>query len=245
MRHYVLTRSAFGASVSLDENRFRLELLRRITVPSMAAQTNRDLTWLVFMADDDPLASERRAAFESAGLPFVIGSARKMTVRGALDRPYGPWKDYMEWDGVTLSTRLDDDDAFAPWAMAAVRAVAERDAERTSPVVWSLMDGWRIAGRLAERVHWPIPMFCTLQAPQGTRSCIMDSNHLGARKLGPLKQTIDRPAWLWVRHGLTRSSYIGSKTLGGWRASAAPITDELRAAFPVDWALIESLKGPR
>ena len=242
MRHYILTRSAFGASVTIKENRHRLELLRRITVPSLAAQTNRDLTWIVLVAPDDPLADERRAALEAAGIPLIVGSAAGMTVRGHRDKPYGPWKQYIRWGEVTLTTRMDDDDALAPWAMAAVRDSAGR-ANQKRRSVWSLMDGWRIAGPMAERVHWPIPMFCTLQAPARDQATIMDTNHLGARRLGTVRRIPSEPAWLWIRHSMTRSSYLGSWALEGWRKTAVPVDDALRAAFPVDWPLIESL-GP-
>lgn len=242
MRHYILTRSAFGSEVSLEENRHRLELLRRVTAPSLAAQLNRDLTWIVLMAPDDPMADDRRAAFESAGLPLVFGSAAGMTVRGQRDKPYGPWARYIARDGITLTTRMDDDDALAPWAMALVRETAEKANSRRR-TVWSLMDGWRIAGSMAERAHWPIPMFCTLQAPAGDRTTIMDANHLGAKRLGVFRTIASDPAWLWVRHGMTRSSHLGEWTLAEWREKAVPISPEIRAAFPVDWDLIESMEA--
>ena len=241
MKQYLLTRSAFGAAVPVHENRHRLELLRRITVPSLAAQTNRDITWIVLTADDDPLADARRAALVSAGLHLIIGSAAGMTLRGGSDKPWGPWADHSAWGDLTLTTRLDDDDAIAPWLLAEVRDAAGRANPRRR-AVWSPMDGWRIAGRMAERVHWPIPMFCTLQAPAGDRGTIFDINHLGAAKLGPVRDLHLPPAWLWIRHRNTRSSFGGTQ-LAGWRKKPVPIGDTLRAAFPVDWPFIESLEG--
>ena len=242
MRHYILTRSAFGETVDLAENRLRLELLRRVTAPSLAAQTNRNVTWIVLTAPDDPLADERRAILESAGLPLMVGSAAGMILRGHPDKPYGPWAKYVEWGQVTLTTRLDDDDALAPWVLAAIRAAAEKVNARKR-VVWNLPDGWRVAGPMAERAHWSIPMFSTLQAPAGDKTTIMAVNHLGARRLGRLRPVTQEPAWLWIRHAFTRSSYLGSWAPKNWRREAKPITPELRAAFPVDWEFVESLKA--
>jgi hypothetical protein len=239
MRHYVLTRSAFGRDVALAENRHRLELLRRVTVPSMRAQTNRDVLWVVLLADDDPLCAERRDAFLEADLPILFGSARGMIVRGQKDRPTGPWARYLRFDQVTLTMRMDDDDAIAPFVLEMVRG----RAEATDPmrrVVWTLSDGWRIAGAWAERAHWPIPMFSTLQVPPRVRRTIFDTNHLGAARLAPLSPIESEPAWLWVRHASTRSSHLGPWTHAEWREHAVPINDAIRAGFPIDWPFIES-----
>lgn len=240
MRHYVLTRSAFGPAVPIAENRRRLELLRRVTVPSMAAQTNHDVLWVVLLDNDDPLGGERRAAFEVAGLPLVFGSAHGMIVRGQKDKPYGPWAQYVRTDQVLLTMRMDDDDAIAPFVLAMVREHAE-SVDPGSRFVWTLPDGWRVAGSMAERAHWPIPMFSTLQVPAGARRTIFDANHLGARKLAPLRPIPSEPAWLWVRHQHTRSSHLGQWTFAEWRKQAVPIDDAIRSGFPVDWPYIESM----
>jgi len=96
MRHYVLTRSSFAPEVGLDEIRFRLELLRRICVPALRAQTSRHWGWIVLVDPRDPMLKERTAILESANAPWLwIRSSEGMTVRGGPDAPRGPWARYI------------------------------------------------------------------------------------------------------------------------------------------------------
>ena len=240
MRHYILTRSAYSPTMRLRDNQRRVDFLRGITAASLRAQTTRDLTWLVLIDPADPLLAERRAAVESAGLPCIIESAGKMEREGIHDRPWGPWSEYITWDGVTLTTRLDDDDALAPYALARVQRAAA--AVPTESVVWTLPVGYRIVGRHAFHIRWPLAQFGTLQAPSGRRATIFDVSHQLAGNLAPLQAATNDPAWLWVRHRHTRSRLnVGRQTMlnGRTEGRAKSVTPELRAIFPVDWPLIE------
>lgn len=240
MRHYILTRSAYGPGTRLRDNQRRLELLRGVTAASLRAQATRDLTWLVLIDPADPLLAERRAAIESAGLPTIIEPAGKMERAGIHDRPYGPWSEHITWDGMTLTTRLDDDDALAPHALARVQRAAA--AVPSESVVWTLPSGYRIVGRRAFHIRWPLAQFGTLQAPSGRRATIFDVSHQLAGDLAPLRPATNDPAWLWVRHRLTRSRLnVGRQTMLNGRTEARPVlvTPGLRALFPVDWKLIE------
>jgi hypothetical protein len=240
MRHYILTRSAYGPDVSVRTNRERLALLAGVTAPSLRAQTNRDVTWLVLIDPADPLLGPRLAAIAAAGLPYIAAPAEGMTRAGIHDRPYGPWAKHIDWDGGTLTTRLDDDDALAPFAMERVRAAAEGHEGRA---MWTLPTGFRIVGRMSYRIHWSLSQFVTLQTPAGDRATVCDVNHMAFATLAPLLPATEDPAWLWVRHRLTRSRveisrqrrHIAGRTEGG----PVRITPALRSAFPVDWALIE------
>lgn len=245
MRHYILTRSAFAPSVAPEENRRRLALLAGVTVPSLRAQTNRDLTWIVLIDPTDPNLDERVAAIESAGLPTLIRPAGRMELRKGPDRPQSAaWGEAIAWRrGPVLTTRLDDDDAFVPEALAWVRAAAE-GVGRMRQVVLTFPSGWRLAGQLVERVTYKVPMFSSLLTQR--RSTINDVCHLAAARLGRMAAVTNEPAWLWVRHDMTRShpNMRRSPNTSGHRLG--PVTDELRARFPIDWPLVESLpqRGP-
>jgi len=240
VRHYVLTRSAYSPTMRLRDNQRRLELLRGITAASLRAQNTRALTWLVLVDPADPLLAERRAVIESAGLPCIIETAGKMERVGIHDRPYGPWAEHITWDGVTLTTRLDDDDALAPYALSRVQRAAA--AVPSESVVWTLPNGYRIVGRRAYQIRWPLAQFGTLQAPSGRRATIFDVSHQLAGDLAPLRAATNDPAWLWVRHRHTRSRPdVGRQTKLNGRAEDRPvmITDQIRSVFPVDWKMIE------
>jgi len=239
VRHYILTRSAYGPATRLRDNQRRIDFLRNVTAASLRAQTTRNLVWLVLIDPADPLLAQRREAIESAGLPCIIAPAGKMERTGIHDRPWGPWAEHIEWGDTTLTTRLDDDDAIAPFAMARVQRAAAAQGE---PVVWTLPVGYRIVGPRAFRIDWPLAQFGTLQAPPGQRRTIFDKSHQLAGELAPLRPATRDPAWLWVRHKLTRSRLnVGRQTMlnGRSEGNAKRITPELRAEFPVDWALIE------
>jgi len=240
VRHYVLTRAAYGPAVPRRTNYQRLALTAGITAPSLRAQTTRDLTWLVLIDPADPLLKHRRAAFALSGLPVIFAPAEELERTGIHDRPYGPWSKHIEWGDTTLTTRLDDDDAFAPWAMERVQHAAT-EGER---VVWTLPSGYRVVGHVAYELHWPLAQFVTLQAPAGDQTTVYEVNHAAFETLGPLRSATEDPAWLWVRHRMTRSRIdVGPQTKrkGRTEGRARLITPQLRAAFPVDWRLIERL----
>ena len=246
MRFYVLTRSSYAPELELEENRHRLLLLEGITAPCMAAQTDRDITWLVMVNLADPLLEQRRAAIESSGLPTICASSEDMVVRGWADDPWGPWAQHIERDGPTLTFRLDDDDGLTPTALASVRAFAndwqarQRGMQRT---VITLPVGYRVWQNMSERVWLRRPMSSALYAPPGDSATICDVSHLAIDKLALIREATQAPSWIWVRHSMTRSRYLGSMRNKGRPERPRPLTDALRAAFPVDWKLIEGLRA--
>lgn len=240
MRHYILTRSAYARTVPIEVNRRRLELLANVTAASLRAQTCRDVTWLVMVDPADPLLRDRKAAIGSAGLPVIFAPPGRLERASVHDRPYSNWRHFIRWGDETLTTRLDDDDALAPWAMERVHDCAARGRRRA--VVWTFPDGWRIAGSEAWRITWPWAQFGTLHSPKHRFQTIYDVNHVGVARLAPLEPVSDEPAWLWVRHALTRSHInVGAQTQKEGRTETGPypIDRTLRAAFPVDWRVIE------
>jgi hypothetical protein len=130
-----MTRSAYGPAWDKEANRRRLEVTRAVTVPSMAAQSSRDWTWIVLLDRNDPLKAERRAVYEAAGVPvrfLTIASKTTDRAEAAVEGYRASWDRHIgKRDQVVAMTRLDDDDALAPWAIERIAHYAARVRRRT------------------------------------------------------------------------------------------------------------------
>lgn len=239
MRHFVLTRSAYGPDWTIEANRRRLEITRGITARLMAAQTWREWTWVVLFDERDPLLAERMAVFRDAAPAFVPvlwtpqnpaaapwdknGSQNNIRQKIAATAYRAAWPTG-DRSTVTVQTRLDDDDGLSPGTLAAVaRAVRPRRMILMHPMgvrVW--------AGRYSMVKHRSNAMH-TLVTPPGDKLTVYDYGHTLARRVAPI-QTVDMtPAWLWVRH---------QDTISGWKKADRPITPDLDRLFPIDWSLV-------
>ncbi len=244
MRHYLLTRSAYGPDVPLELNRYRLDLLRGVTSRSLASQTFRDVTWLVLTDPADPLKEERERVLWSSGLPFLTADAGNTERTDRRDRPWGPWHDHIDWSDATLTTRIDDDDAFAPWALSAFHDHAQRWIEGGRRYsrrrrIMTLPVGFRVSsGKVNPRID-RVNQFTSLYAPRGDRVCIMDMNHTNQRRLAVIIEISKAPGWLWLRHDGARSAQ--SRASQRDKEQMQPISAAIKECFDVDWNLIESL----
>ena len=223
MRHFVLTRAAYGPDYVA--NRRRLDLTIGVTVRAMAAQTEPRWRWIVLVDEADPLLAERKAAFQSAGglvdfLPF--------SGDGSMYR--APWAEAvgLPSNEATLMTRLDDDDALAPDALERIRD-ASVASDASARVIWMLPEGFRVyRGRYARMRH-EANSWATLQVPPGDTATVYDFPHKRAEGFAPIRMVDDYPGWLFVRHG---------DTISRNRRVLRRIDDTLRRLFPIDWALM-------
>ena len=240
MRHYLLTRAAYSPEVPLEVNRRRLDLLRGITARSLAAQTERRVTWLVLIDPGDPLLAERTAVLESAGYPLVLAPAPDLVRDHFFDRPQTPaWRRNIVWDGPTFTSRIDDDDALAPFALADLYSRGEHMAagrHSTMKRAFVLALGYRLSGGRFNLRDDPVSQFIGMYAPRGSKTCVMDINHTSMRTLARVELIRERPAWLWLRHDDARSA--NSKASHYQEEKMEPITPALRSAFDVDWSLL-------
>jgi hypothetical protein len=238
VNHYLLTRSAYSQAVPIQRNRARLRLTIGVCARSLAAQTNRDVTWLVLVDLEDPLLPQRTAAFISSGLEVIIAPAGDIVRDDVHDLPWGPWKQYIDWTDATLTTRIDDDDAFAPWVLANYREKADAWARRNPKrrLVLTLPTGYRVAdGKVNQRTD-RVSQFSSLYAPKGDHGTVMDMNHTRVRRLArPMTASTD-PGWLWVRHDQTRSARSRASTIE--RDKMVVASQAVRDLFPVDWSLL-------
>lgn len=231
MRLYVLTRSAYGPAWTEEANARRLALTRGVTVASMAAQHEGDWTWLVALHRDDPLRTERRRAFRSAGVPvrFVdIDSDATDRSRAAVDAYRAPWERLLgKRDEQVAMTRLDDDDALAPWVMGTLAAAVPKVTERT---VFVMPRGIRVWGGHCTVVRHETNAMQTLVTPPGDDLHVYAYLHRLVRRVAPIHKLDKRLAWVWSRH---------PDTISGWRTADSPIPSAIRAMFPIDWALLD------
>lgn len=228
MRHYLLTRSAYGPAWDPEANRRRLEITRGVTVAAMAAQESRDWQWLVALDRCDPFRAERRAMFESAGVPvsFIDVESSASRSGAAVEAYRADWNQPIgeRFERIAM-TRLDDDDALAPWAMRRIAEVAEKVHVRSALVLPRGIRVWD--GRLTIVRHDSNAMQ-TLVTQPGDDLHVYGYGHRDVRKVAQVRTVDPRIAWVWSRH---------PDTISGWHTADVPITDRFRALFPIDWSL--------
>lgn len=233
MRHLLLTRSAYGPSWDIEANRRRLALTEGVSVRSMRAQTSQDWRWVVLLNRHDPLLEERQRVFASRGAWFLYVEDDIANHANMAYLAYrAPWAEAIgHRDDTVVMTRLDDDDAFAPWAMERLQEVAERIPKRA---VLMFPNGIRVwEGRVTPVRHFSNAMQ-TLVTPPGDDATVYDYGHRDAKKFAPVKLIDSRIAWLWSRH---------RDTISGWRTAQEPLTDTYRGMFPIDWTLFGEPSG--
>lgn len=149
--HVLATRVGIGV---YDEAWFdyRLRLLDSITVPSMAAQTCQDFTWLLVIDQKMPPTARKRFDQTIARLGSAVAipvefktDFRKAVVRWSREKASSAGASYV------LSSRLDDDDALRTDAFERVQSEAAEflRASRHRYAVFSLNLGcmWRPSHR--------------------------------------------------------------------------------------------------
>lgn len=230
MRHVVMTRSAYGPAWDEEANRRRLEVTKGVTVASMAAQTSKDWTWLVALHRDDPLKSARKAAFESADVPVrFVTIASRMTDRAqaAVDAYKAPWARILgKRDDVLAMTRLDDDDALAPWFVDRIQRAVGKPIRRT---VLVMPVGYRVWGGRYTLVTHRTNAMQTLVTLPGDDLHVYGYKHREARRVAKVRPVDLRPGWVWSRH---------DDTISGWKTAEKDIPARIRALFPIDWDLL-------
>lgn len=195
-----------------------------VTIRSLAAQTMRDFEWWVALHPDDELLEERQHAFQKAGVPMVWRMLRPV----AYNRPrqaLAAYKTLGPFTRPTLSTRLDDDDAFTADAFTRLREVVTEDGE----CAYLFPAGHRVWGGRYTEVRHESNAMSSLFSPRG-RSVVSYLHRQVRSKVQRVRFVDDQPGWLWVRH---------DDNLDKWQEAYHPITDDLRALYPIDWTILD------
>jgi hypothetical protein len=244
VRHFVLTRSAYGPDWTPEANARRLRITEAVTARLMAGQSHRDWTWIVLLDERDPMLEERRAVFAAAAPRLVVllwrpgtvaqapwDKARETTTvqKIAATAYRAPWAEAIgDRSELTLQTRLDDDDGLTPDALARTVRAARAVMRRTilmQPV------GYRVwQGRAVRVVHDENAMH-TLATMPGDALGVYDYGHRDVKRTAPIVTVDTQPAWLWSRH---------ADTISGHRQADGELTERIRRLFPgVDWRVLE------
>lgn len=232
MRHYVLTRSAYGPAWDLAANRRRLEISRAVTARLLACQTARNWTWIVLLDERDPLLSERLALYRASApalVPILRQSGEDDPSRRAAADYRAPWRAATgPADDMVLMTRVDDDDGFAPDALARYQKAARPLRRRTALMLELGARVW--AGRYTLIRH-PRNAMHTLVTPPGDELCVYDYSHIVVHRRVKVISVDPRLGWLWVRH---------QDTISGHHEGRRPISPFIRQTFPIDWPALEA-----
>jgi hypothetical protein len=244
VRHYVLTRSAYGWAWDKGSNRRRFQVTRAVAARLMARQTATDWTWVVLLDERDPLLKERLALYRDSAPAFspLVWCPTDMPVRGSSIRQRiaaadyaAPWNDAIKAEGKVLTTRIDDDDGFAPDALARVQAAAARIETRAALMLPVGVHLW--ASRYALVRHERNAMH-TLLAPTDDDRHVYTYGHTTVAKFAPVVMVDDEPGWIWTRH---RDTISNARNPRAWGGTPGAITDALRAQFPIDWPGLAAL----
>jgi len=247
MRTYVLTRAAYGPAWDIEGNARRLAVTAAVTAPLMAAQTDRDWTWIVLLDERDALLQQRQTVFEAAAPAFIplMWTPPRHPQAAPWDRHAGetntiqriaaeayraPWRETIGiTDEPVMMVRLDDDDGLAPDVISRYRAAAARVKTRTILMLPAGVRVWR--GRYSRVRHERNAMHA-LVTPPGDGTCVYDYGHAKCHRAAPIVMVDQRWGWLWVRH---------RDTISGWKRAELPITRDVRDAFPVDWRALRRI----
>ncbi len=270
MKHYVLTRSAYGPTWSPEANASRLAITRAVTARLMARQAV-DWTWIVALHPEDPLLEERKAVFAAAAPRFIplmwtpdelkqapwdrepkVNVPVNSLVAAAAYR--APWRSVMSEDGDRLiQTRLDDDDGLAIDALERYQRAAGKVNRRT---VLLFPIGLRVNGDQFQPIrHYTNAMQSLVTLP-GDDLCIYDygHTHCGDAMLLGHSAGCRRVRDGLVRHGRgcmgSPVKYVDRTigwlwvrhrdTISGWKMTSAKLTDSIRRVYPIDWGAVEA-----
>ena len=196
------------------------------------AQAERRFDWIVLLHRADALLAERRAAFAAAGARFIYTDEDGTPAHVAFVGYRAGWADAIgPRDDQVAMTRLDDDDALAPWVTGRIRAVASKLDRRmvlVCPIGVRVWDGCYMLVRHNSNAMQ------TLVTPPGDVLTVYDYKHREVRKVAQVRMIDPRPAWVWARH---------LDTLSGWRMADRPLSPSIRGLFPIDWSLFGDAPG--
>lgn len=208
VRHLIITR--FNIRIDRDIDyvmtdewmQTRLSLFEQYCLPSVAAQTCQDFTWLVLMNQNTAATFRQRMVVLSQQCPMMrIVDAQPITDLSAfyqqLMQSYTRDVDYL------LTTRLDSDDMLSPFFVEEVRKQVQKTSIDRS-MLFSFRDGVQLFVRdqVSLSVDWIENHFVSLCEPTSTVChSVLDYDHLQIRHLFPIVVIHSSdPAWAEVVH---------------------------------------------
>lgn len=178
----------------------RFDLFERFCLPSVASQSRRDFTWIIYFDKDTPAAYKDRIAALQREVPFEAYYTGLFPATGwprSLAEVLGPLPP------VVLTSRLDNDDALAVDYMERTAAAARGrvPAPRMGIVV---TEGFIRSETSAYRIAHPCNAFTSWLEQTGDEDELLTAMgimHMDAARFGPLVQVPGPGGWLQVVHG--------------------------------------------
>lgn len=188
----------------------RFDLFERYCLPSMAAQTVRDFTWLIYFDRDTP--AEFRARIDRARclVPFEPRFVPMLELADVIAEVAGLAR------GQSLpliTTRLDNDDAVARDFLERVRLAASAVPGGT---VLNFTTGIALRdGRVYSAIDRSNPFTSLVERQHDPIRTIWSAQHQSLGSLWPIEQVEGHPAWLQVVHGENVTNRIKGRRLPG------------------------------
>lgn len=209
----------------------RFALFERFCLPSVAAQGNKDFTWVIYFDKDTPEAFKDRIEALRREVPFVPYYTGLFPASGwpaSLAEVLGGLPPRL------LTSRLDNDDSLAVDYMERTRAAtgAAPAAPRTGIAI---TQGFIRAGDRAYAMGHPHNAFISWLEETGSRppKTALGIVHIDAAAEGPVVQVPGPGGWLQVVHGGNVSNRVRGRRVG---------PDRLAGRFPA--RALEGLEAP-
>lgn len=229
----------------------RFDLFETFCLPSVAAQTVRDFTWIIYFDKDTPQVFQDRIKALQREVPFEAYFTGLFPASGwprSLAEVLGRMPD------TVLTSRLDNDDALACDYMerTAAAAVGCRPDPRIGIVI--TQGHIRCATRVYALSHRCNAFTSWLERTEGPDGPLtaMGIAHMDARLAGPLVQVPGPSGWLQVVHGDNVSNKVRGRLVAPETLAGRYHPDSLKGLAPVspitlgvDNALLQPLRAGR
>lgn len=214
----------------------RFDLFEKYCLPSVAAQTAKNFTWMIYFDAGTPQPLRDRIEACRRVFPFVAYYGGTVS---ANFWPRSVEETLAEKTPWLLTTRFDNDDALAGDFVARLQAGVARDEPQRGS--WNFPQGFVLeGGKLYALTHMANP-FASWLEPWGekTRTAI-SINHLKMTRVAPVIQVGGGTAWLQVVHGGNVSNKVRGRRVppaeAAGRFPASALAD-LREASGLEIAL--------
>jgi hypothetical protein len=207
IQHFVLTRFNLqsGENFVVDKNNkhtqsddwllHRFNLFEKYCLPSLGAQTNKKFQWFLFFDKETPHIFRQRINEAKSICPQI----KIFYVEGFGDIAATVNQNIDDDTDITITTRIDNDDAFKNDALDVIRIEAQKTQ---SDLCVNLQFGFSFNGKSIETFSSSHNPFSSLvehkkQKPYAT---IFGQTHGKIHKLARVKQITSGPHWLMVVH---------------------------------------------
>lgn len=215
IEHVILTRFNLATPGREEEIRNRpgwlsrrFELFERFCLPSIAAQTCQDFTWIIYFDKDTPQEFKDRIAELQTQFPFVpyfTGLFPADGWRNSVREILGQRGKAPDW---LISTRLDNDDALASRYVARIQDAAQAESG-PGATAFNITHGCVMTpDRIYDLPHRSNPFFSLLEPYGAEIKTAFAIQHMTLAEHAQVVQIDGPPGWLQIIHGDNVSNKI-------------------------------------